>query len=327
MAKYKVAVSDYVFPNLDPEREIMSELDVELVSGQCRSRDELVNLVRGADALLNCHFKPIDGVVMDAMPNCRAIVRYGIGVDTIDIPAATSRGIAIANVPDYCIDEVSDQAVAMMLSLLRKLPVADSGIRFGDWDLGRLKPIRRMCALTVGIVGMGRIGRAIAQKTAAFGSKLVCFDPSYNETDPDMRSVDLDTLYAESDAIVLQAPATADTHHLLNDRAFSLMKKKPVIVNCARGELIDTSALIRALESGAILGAGLDVIEGAPPLASDSPLLKFENVILTPHSAWFSEEALTSLQTLAAMEVARALRGERVKSLINPEALQVGGRV
>lgn len=324
MAKYRIAVTDHVFPNLDPEREVLGELDAELVSGQCKSREEAIELVRGADAVLNCYFKPVDGDVMDAMPNCRVIVRYGIGVDSIDVQAATARGIMVANVPDYCIEEVSDQAVAMMLSLVRKLPVADSGVRSGDWQLGRLKPLKRMSALTVGIIGMGRIGRAIASKTAAFGSKIIFFDPYCKDAGTTARSVDLDTLCAESDAVIVQAPATADTYHLLNEQAFGSMTKKPVIVNCARGELIDTSALITALDEGRISGAALDVLEGAPPLPENSPLLEFDNVILAPHSAWFSEEALVSLQRLAAMEVARVLRGEPVKSLVNPE---LGGRI
>ncbi|MCE5197668.1 MAG: C-terminal binding protein [Armatimonadota bacterium] len=323
MAKYKVAVTDYVFPNLEPEREILNELDVELIAGQAKSREEVIELVRGADAVLNCYYKPIDGVVMDAMPDCKIIVRYGIGFDSIDVPAATARGIMVANVPDYCVVEVSDQAVAMMLALLRKLSVADAGVRSGDWQLVRLKPMRRIDALTVGIIGMGRIGRAIALKAAVFGPKIVFFDPYQKDAGIDAQSVDLDTLYAESDAIIVQAPATAATEHLLDDRAFSMMTKKPIIVNCARGELIDTSALIRAFEDGRVSGAGLDVIEGTPPIPEDSPLLKFDNVILAPHSAWFSEEALVSLQRFAAMEVARALRGERVKSLVNPH---VGGQ-
>lgn len=324
MSRFKVVVTDYVFPNLAPEKSILAEADAEVVAGQCKTRDDLLALARGADAMLNTYYGPIDGAVMDVMPNCRVIVRYGIGVDTIDIPAATQRGIPVANVPDYCIDEVSDHAVAMMLALLRKLPQSDRRVRQGDWKLAGLKPMQRISALTVGIVGMGRIGRAIAGKVAPFGPKIIFQDPFYQGDPPvpGARRVELAELLEDSDVIIIQAPSTAETRHMLNREAFARMKRKPIIVNCARGELIDTPALIEALERGLVAGAGLDVIENAPPLAADSPFLKLDNVILTPHSAWFSEGALHSLQRLAAMEVARVLRGERPKALLNPEALK-----
>ncbi len=321
MSKFKVVVTDYVFSNLDPEKEVLSPVGAEVVAGQSKTPEEVIELVKGADAVLNTYYGPIDGAVMDAMPDCRIIVRYGIGVDTIDIAAATQRGIMVANVPDYCIDEVSDHALAMMLTLLRKLPVGDKAIRNDNWKLGVLKPMRRINTLTVGIIGMGRIGKAITSKVAAFGPKIVFFDP-YFKGEIAAKQVDLPTLLKTSDAIIVQAPATPETKHILNAEAFAMMESKPVIINCARGELIETEALIEALEKGLISGAGLDVIENAPPFPTDSPLFKFDNVILAPHSAWFSEEALQSLQFLAAQEVARALTGECPKALLNPDALK-----
>lgn len=321
MSRPKVAVTDYVFPDLDPEREVLAEVGAELVAGQSKTPEEVIAVVQGADAVLNTYYGPIDGRVMDAMPDCRAIVRYGIGIDTIDIPAATERGIMVANVPDYCIDEVSDHAVAMFLSLVRKLPQADRGCREGDWALARLKPMHRTSELTVGIVGMGRIGQAIARKLGVFGPKIIFFDPYFTgEAAGGAVGVGLTDLLRDSDVIILQAPLNPETRHLLDEAAFEKMERNPVIVNCARGELIDTDALIAALESGEVSGAALDVIEGGNP-ASDSPLFGFDNVIVTPHSAWFSAEALRSLQRLAAMEVARVLRGERPNSLLNPEVL------
>ncbi|MBI2841999.1 MAG: C-terminal binding protein [Armatimonadetes bacterium] len=322
MSKFRVAVTDYVFPNLEPEREILAEIGAEVVGCRDASREEVTELVRGADAVLNTYFKPIDADMLDAMPGCRIIVRYGIGVDTIDIPAATQRGIMVANVPDYCTDEVSDHAMALLLALLRRISQSDHNVRSGNWDLDALRPLRRISALTIGLIGMGRIGRAIASKVAAFGPQVIFYDP-YCDADPLLtaKAVDLLELLRSSDAIIVQAPANQETMHLLNSAAFDAMERKPVIVNCARGELIDTNALIDALDRGQISGVGLDVIEGAPPVAEDSPLLRYENVILTPHSAWFSGEALVSLQRLAAMEVARALQGERPVSLLNPEAL------
>lgn len=320
MFKFKVVVTDYVFPNLDPEREILARAGARLVSGQCKTRDEVIELARGADALLNTYYGPVDGAVMDAMPNCRIIVRYGIGVDTIDIPAATARGIMVANVPDYCIDEVSDHGVAMFLALARKLPQGNADVNAGNNGLAGLKPMKRISSMTVGVVGMGRIGRAIVDKLAPFGCEVVFFDPYFQGPSKFIvRHVGLNELFAECDAIILQAPANAETYHLLNAEAFAMMAKQPVIVNCARGELIDTAALVLALDRGQVSGAALDVVEELPATGNARALLNRRNVILTPHSAWFSAQALHSLQRLAAMEVARALTGEAPKSLQNPE--------
>ena len=322
MSQFTVTVTDYVFPDLQIAQEVLAEVGAELVVGQSKSAEEVTELVRGADAVLNTYYGPIDDSVMDAMPDCRIIVRFGVGVDTIDIPAATARGIMVANVPDYCVEEVSDQAAAMLLALLRKLPQADRAVRRGEWELAPLKPMGRIVNLTVGIVGMGRIGSAIARKVAAFGSRIVYYDPYY-EGDPPAGAepTDMPELLRLSDAIIIQVPATPETRHMLDEAAFAAMARRPVIINCARGELIDTAALVGALEQGLVSGVGLDVIEGAPPLPDDSPLLGYDNVILTPHSAWCSDEALPSLQHLGAMEVARVLRGERPKSLLNPEVL------
>ncbi len=323
MSRARVVITDYVFPNLDPEAEVFAGLDVDLVAGQSKTKADVLALVPGADAMLNTYFGPIDGEIMDAMPTCRVIVRYGVGVDTIDIPAATARGIMVVNVPDYCIDEVSDHAVAMLLALARKLPLGDRRVRAGDWAIAPLKPVTSLHGMSVGLVGMGRIGREIARKLAAFNPVLSYFDP-YAAGDAslaDYISLSFDALLADCDAIILQAPSTPETHHLLSDAAFAAMKRRPIVINCARGDLIDTDALVRALQSGQVSAAGLDVIEGANPPA-DHPLFAFDSVLLTPHSAWLSEQALYNLQRFTAMEVARVLRGERPKSLLNPEVLK-----
>lgn len=322
MARFRVAVTDYVFPDLELEKQILAEVGAELVAAQSKTKQDCVGIVTRADAVLNTYFGPIDAEIMDAMPDCRVIVRYGVGVDTVDIPAATARGIMVANVPDYCVDEVSDQAVAMTIALLRKLPEADRMVRAENWALADLKPMSRLNVLTIGIIGMGRIGKAIATKLAPFTPHLIYHDP-YVASDalPNLTGVELDELYHTADAIIIQAPSTPQTRHMLNADAFAAMQRSPVIVNCARGDLIDTDALVAALQQGQVSGAGLDVIEGTPPLPPDHPLLGFQNVILTPHSAWFSADALHTLQRFGAMEVARVLRGERPKHLCNPEVL------
>ncbi len=323
MGRFRVVVTDYVFPDLEPEKAILAEVGAELVAGQCQSKAQVIELVPGADAVLNTYYGPIDAEVMDAMPDCRIIVRYGVGVDTVDIAAATERGIMVANVPDYCVDEVSDHAVAMTLALLRKLAQGDRNVRRGEWSLAPLKPMSRISSLTIGIIGMGRIGRAIAAKLAPFGARITYHDPYVEAgTVSGVSAVELDELYATADAIIIQAPSTPQTRHMLDAAAFAAMRRSPVVVNCARGDLIDTEALVKALEQGRISGASLDVVEDTPPMPLDHALLTLNNVIVTPHSAWFSADALHSLQRLGAMEVARVLRGEPAKHLLNPDALR-----
>jgi len=325
MAKFKVVITDYIFDNLDTERSILKECDSELIALQCKSVEELIPFTMDADAILNTYLGGLDEHFFSTLKKCKVVVRYGIGIDTIDVSAATQHGVMVANVPDYCIEEVSDHAVACVLALVRKLTFSDRCVRQGNWDLGYLKPIHRLKGLVVGIVGMGRIGRRSSHKISSFGVSLIFHDP-YVETDIvsdgfHARRVTLEELVAESDIILIHAPATPETYHLFNKELFSQMKRKPVIINCARGTLVDTDALIEALAEGQVSGAALDVIEGVPPFPPDNPLCQFDNVIITPHSAWYSEEAIVNLQRLAVEEVARVLKGEQPKSLVNPEVL------
>jgi len=243
MPKFKVVVTDYVFPDLDMECRILSEHNAEMIAAQCKSGDEVVALAKDADVILNTYYSPLDAQVFSKLGKCKAVVRYGIGVDSIDIGAATKYGIMVANVPDYCCEEVSDHAVTSMLALLRKLPISDRRIRQGEWSLGYLKPMHRIGELTIGIVGMGRIGRLSAKKIAPFGVQIVFSDPYMSENDIideyfHARKVTLDELVSISDAILVHAPSTTKTYHLLNAALFQKMQRKPVIVNCARGNLI-----------------------------------------------------------------------------------------
>jgi D-3-phosphoglycerate dehydrogenase len=321
---YKVYVTDYVFENFNPEKNSLQDVDCELIPLQCKSAAELIDKAKDADALLNCYMGGIDASVMDAMPNLKVIVRYGIGYNTIDITAATERGIQVANVPDYCLDEVSDHAVAVALSLVRKVTMSHNRIKNEkDYGIGYLKPVLPLRGSKLAILGFGRIGKLIAAKMHPFGCTILFYDP-FIPADIQMEGfsahkVSLDEAYAEADIIILQAPATSENYHMLNAETFAKMRRKPYIVNCARGELIDEKALATALEKGQIAGAGLDVLESMPPVSPDNPLLKFDNVILTPHSAWISANSLAELQRLAALEVGRALKGGVVKSLLNPD--------
>ncbi len=321
---FKVYVTDHVFENLESEQAILAEADARVISLECKDISELKTKAHDADALMNTYLSPINGDVMDSMKNLKVIVRYGIGFNTIDIEAATQRGIQVANVPDYCLHEVSDHAVALVLDLVRKVTLSCGRVKQAlDYSLGYLKPVRSLQTSDVTIFGFGRIGRLIAGKLAGFGCKLHFYDPYVKDdqytNDICVQKSEFDEAMEMSDIIILQAPSTKENYHMLDARAFGLMKRKPFVVNTARGELIDKHALIVALKNGAVSGAGLDVVEGMPPVDKNEELLKFDSVILTPHSAWFSDDALVQLQRLAATEVLRVLKGGWVKSLVNPE--------
>jgi D-3-phosphoglycerate dehydrogenase len=323
--KFKVAYIYSYLPIVGAEKSELDEIDAELIMAECKNENETISAGKDADALMVQHAK-ITKKVITSLSKCKIIARLGVGYDNVDVKAATEHGIMVANVPDYCIEEVSDHAVASLLDLARKLTLSDRRVRKGDWDIGYLKPLRRIKGLTVGIIGMGRIGRLSASKLNPFGVKLIFFDPflegdiigdSFNA-----EKVTLQELVAVSDAILIHASANADTYHLFNKELFSQMKKKPVIINCARGSLIETDALVEALSNGLVSGAALDVIEEEPFLPNN-PLCQFENVIITPHSAWYSEDANKLLQLEATRAVVSVLMGGQPKSLVNPEVLDV----
>ncbi len=315
MSGYRVAVTDHVFENFDQEREILAAADAELVVHQCKTVEELIPKLAGVHGLLNTYLPGIGAAVFDAAPDLIAVVRYGIGTDTIDIPAATERGVAVANVPDYCIDEVADHALAHFLCLARKIAFSSARVKGGEWSLSYVKPLPPIRHMRAGIIGFGRIGRAIARRLAPFKPEIVFSDPFVSEETEGARPVELAELLATSDAIFVQCPATGNTRHLLGRNAFAKMAKKPLVINCARGEIVDTEALTEALREGAIAGAGLDLIEDEQAVVNqDHPLKHLDNVNLTPHSAWFSDAAIPVLQRRAAEEMAKILRGEKPTS-------------
>ncbi len=319
----KVIVSDHVFENFDAEREILAAAGAELAVHQCKSAAELATKVDGADGILNTYLPGIDGAVFDAAPRLRAVVRYGIGLDTIDIPEATRRGIVVANVPDYCIDEVADHAMAHFLALARKVPFADRKAKAGEWSLSYVKPLKPLRAMRAGILGFGRIGRALARRLAPFVGEIAFHDPRIAEPADGAIPVPLDELFAESDAIFVQCPATPATRHLVGAGAFAKMRRKPILINCARGPIVDTDALVSALDRGLVSAAGLDVLEDhGHVVGSDHPLKNHPHVLLTPHSAWFSDAAIPTLQRRAAEAMATILSGKRPETIVNPEALE-----
>ena len=318
--KFKVVVTDYEFTSLDCEREILERVGADLIPAQCKSENELIRIARDADGLLNLYFGPISRRVIESLTRCKVISRYGIGVDTIDIPAATDHGIIVANVPSYCVDEVSDHTMVLILCCARKIVLLNSKVKNGYWDFKISKPIFRLKDKILGLIGFGKIARTVAKKAKVFGLKLLFYDPYISEEiikKYPAQPVSLNELLKESDFISIHTSLNKETRHLLGKKQFKMMKETAFLINTARGEVVDTEALYKALQESWIAGAALDVIERVPPLVSKHPLLKLENVIITPHSAWYSEESIVDLQTTAAEEVARVLRGEWPLSVVN----------
>ena len=317
-----VAITDYVFPSLEPEQRVLAPLGVELRPAQCKSEEEIIELTRGADGVLNCYAKMTTRVI-EKLDRCKIIARYGIGVDNVDLAAATHAGILVTNVPDYCIDEVSDHALALLLSLARQIAAADRAVRGGAWDVVAHGGIHRLRGRTLGVVGFGKIAIAVASKAQAFGLRVLAHDP-YLEAAViarhGVRAVDLDTLLAESDAVSIHVPLSAETRNLIGERELALMKSAAFLINTSRGGIVDEQALATALKENQLGGAALDVLTVEPP-PPDHPLRQAPNVILTPHLAFYSRESVIELQTKAAEEVARALTGEPPRSPVNREVL------
>ncbi len=322
MSKPLVAVSDSVFPNLELAKAVLSELEAELRLADEPTPEAILEVAREADGML-VTYAQITGDIIRQLSRCRIIARFGIGVDNVDIEAATQAGIVVTKVPDYCIDEVSDHALALLMALARKIPYSNQLTHAGEWRMPAVVPLYRLRGRTLGLVGFGRIPRMLAPKAQALGLKVVAYDPYVSEEAMaalGVEQVGFDELLQASDYISIHAPLTPETHHLFNAEVFRAMKRQALLVNTARGPLVDVQALAQALEEGQIAGAALDVLPEEPPPA-DHPLLGRKDVILSPHTAWYSVEALEDLQTKAAQEVARVLRGERPRNPVNPQVL------
>jgi len=307
-----IAVTDSVFPSLDPAKAALARLNPTYRMAKSASPDDILAVARDADALLITYAK-ITREIIGQLTKCKAIGRFGLGVDNIDLPAAKEKGIAVNYVPDYCIREVSDHTMALLLSLIRKVPLSNKLVQAGRWEMPAVVPIRRIEGTVLGLVGFGHIPRLVAPKAQAFGIKVIAYDPFAKAElfkTTNVESVDFDTLLQRSDYVSVHAPLMPQTRGMMNAAAFAKMKKGAYIVNTARGPLIDEPALIAALDAGQIGGAGLDVVT-TEPLAKDSPLLGRDNVIVSPHTAFYSIEALEELQSKCASDVARVLSGEK----------------
>ncbi len=308
-----ILVTDQVFGDFSADIAKAGDAGFELILAD-GNREKMLNIPEPerVSAIYNTYYGPVDGELMDAYPNLCGIVRCGIGVDTIDLKAAKQRGLKVANVPDYCIEEVASHAFAMFVALARRLRLADKLVREGKWSVLALKPVKALSDYTVGVVGFGRIGRKFAEMVKPLVGKVVYYDP-YVESDS-LERVKLNELYATADAISLHLPLREDTKGMLDKTGFDKMSNKPIIINVSRGGLIVTDDLSEALASGQIFGAGLDIVDGLGDGVRDHRLFDFDNVILSPHSAWYSERAMVNLRENVLSEAMRLARGEEAKN-------------
>ena len=320
---WKVLITDHVWPTTDPERAVLEAAGAEVIVAPDGDEDTLINLAKDVDAIMTCFAKVTEKVIRSA-EKCVAIGRFGVGTDNIDVATATELGIPVTYVPDYCVDEVSDHVLAMLHTWNRKIALFDQSVKSEGWGhLGLTMRIKRLRGKTIGIVGFGRIGQAVAEKASAFGLKILASDPvtpkeiveSYGG-----QLVTFEELLEQSDFVSLHAPLTPATEKLIGSREFGLMKDDSFLINAARGPLIDESALYDALSNGKIGGAGLDVmVENEPP--KDHPLIQLENILITPHTAFFSQESTLELEERAASEVVRVYKNIMPENLVNKEVL------
>jgi D-3-phosphoglycerate dehydrogenase len=312
MTRPLVAVTDSVFPSLDPAKAALARVDPELRMAKSASAEDILAVAREADAILVTYAK-LPGDLLRQLERCKVIGRFGLGVDNIDLPAAKEMGITVTYVPDYCLQEVSDHAMALLLALARKIPLSNALVQAGRWEMPAVVPIYRLEGRVLGLIGFGNIPRKVVPKAKAFGLRVIVHDPFVAPdvvTSLGAESVGFDELLQQSDFISVHAPLTPQTRGLLNAEAFGKMKKGVAIVNTARGPLIDEQALLQALDSGQVGAAALDVLPVEPP-PKDFPLLGRDNVILSPHTGFYSVDALNELQTKCASDVARVLLGEK----------------
>jgi D-3-phosphoglycerate dehydrogenase len=319
-ATQKIVVTDWTFPDLSMEEDLLSRNNVSLVGKQCKNAADLIALVSEADAVIT-QFAKIDATVIGAMGRARVIVRYGIGVDNVDLEAARERGIPVCNVPDYCIHEVADHTLAFILGTTRQIVPNTLHLRAGQWSLATpITSLRSLNDMTVGVIGFGRIGREVVGRLAAFKCRVLVFDPAVPAAEISRAGAEaarsFDSLLAESEIVTLHCPSTASTRRMFSAEAFGKMKRGAIFINAGRGDLADSPALVAALQGGHLGGAALDVFD-PEPIPPDHPILKMPNVILAPHCASASPRAVRKLRESAANIALRAVRGESLPNVVN----------
>ena len=314
----KVVLTDQVFPSTDTERKILTDIGAELVVLDDSSPESIREGARDAAALLNT-YAPIDRTTLEQLEECKVVARYGIGVDNIDLEAAREHGIVVTNVPDYCVDEVADHTIALLLAVTRKVVLGHAHTTGGGWGIDPLRPIQRLRGRSFGLIGFGNIAREVAARAQAFGLKVGAFDPYIADDVLESRNVErigsLDNLLAGSDIVSVHVPLLDETRGLIGRAALDRMRPGAVVLNTSRGPIVDADAVIEALRSGQLGGAGLDVFPTEPP--DHRSFEGVENLVVTPHAAFYSEGSIVESQTKAAGCIVSVLQGEEPRYRVN----------
>lgn len=318
----RILITDIAWPDYEIEKEVLSAVEGEIMLAGGGTPAEIIALAPQADAILTC-WKDVPAEALDIAPNCKVVSRYGIGLDNIPIGRATELGMLVTNVPDFCLEEVSDHVMALLLATARQLlPLARNPDRSG-WTRETPRPIPRVRGQTLGLIGFGNIARALVPKALGFGLRVIAYTPRLRQSDaPEGVEVtnDLAALLSSSDYVSIHCPLTEETAHIIDEAALAQMKSSALLINTSRGGVVDEQALISALQDGRIGGAALDVTDPEPPSA-DNPLLALENVIVTPHAAFYSVAATAELARKAAANVVTVLQGGVPETLVNAEVL------
>ncbi len=316
--RLKVVITDCDHPSVEIERKILSEINPEFLLAHCNTENEVIEAAKDADAIIN-QYAPITKRVIESLKKCKVITRYGVGVDNIDVEAATEHKIIVANIPDYCVDEVSTHTLALILACARGITLLDNKIREKKWDFTLAKPLFRTKGKTLGLFGLGRIARAVAQKASGFGFKIIAYDPYVSKVDDGIELVEFSKLLSNSDFISIHSPLTDETKHLFGENKLRAMKKTAYLINTSRGPIVDEKALYNVLKKRWISGAALDVMEKEPP-DWENLLPKLDNLIITPHISFYSEESYVELKTKTAKAVLSVLKGGLPRAMVNPQA-------
>ena len=313
--QFRVLMTDRAWPDSDIERTILQEAGAELLEATATDETTLAELATGVDAIGTTWARVTERVIRSCT-KCRIVARFGIGLDNIDVRVATELGIPVTNCPDYCVSEVSDHALGLLLACARRIGFFHWRTKQGEYNLGAATTMRRLSSQTVGLIGMGHTARELVPKLRAIGMNVVAFTPSSNSHGTDCRMVSLEDLLTQSDFVSLHAPLTPETHHLMNAERLCLMKPTAYLINTSRGGLIDASALWNAIHTNKLAGAALDVFEPEPP-DLNLPLYRDERVIVTPHAAFVSAESLEQLRRQGTHQIVQALHGQRPDNVVN----------
>jgi len=323
--KKQILITDYLWPNLEVEKSILPTIDFDIIEAPNSSESTLLDLAPGCDAIMTCFAEVTEPIIKAAKESLKIVSRYGIGTDNIAVQTASRFDIPVTNVPDYCQPEVADHTLALLLNLNRGISQSDSSLRDGEFGISSVQPLWRLSGSTLGIIGLGRIGRAVAHRAKAFDMEVIACDPNISKSEiPEwLARIDMVTmgdLLERSDFVSLHLPLEEDTHHLLGANEFDAMRKTAFVINTSRGSLIDEAALIKSIKANDIAGAGLDVYE-EEPLSLASGLRELPQVILTSHAAFYSEDSLLELQKRTATCVKLALEGKTPPNIVNAHEL------